>query len=57
MPLSKEDFDILACPVCKQPLHYTPDQTGLQCDTCKLVYPIRDEIPCMLPEEATPAPE
>jgi len=29
MPLSKDDFDILVCPVCKQPLHYTSDQTGL----------------------------
>ena len=57
MPLPKDTLDILACPVCKQPLHYTPDQSGLKCDTCKLIYPIRDEIPCMLPEEATPAPE
>jgi len=57
MPLPKDTLDILACPVCKQSLHYTADQSGLQCDTCKLVYPIRDEIPCMLPEEATHAPE
>jgi uncharacterized protein YbaR (Trm112 family) len=57
MPLSNDILDILVCPVCKQSLHYTSDQTGLQCDVCKLIYPIRDEIPCMLPEEATPVSE
>jgi len=57
MPLSKDILDILVCPVCKQSLHFTPDQSGLQCDACKLIYPIRDDIPCMLPEEATPVSE
>jgi len=57
MPLPKDILDILVCPVCKQSLHYTADQSGLKCDSCKRVYPIRDEIPCMLPEEATIAPE
>jgi uncharacterized protein YbaR (Trm112 family) len=45
-------LDILVCPVCKTPIKPTPDQTGLKCQTCRRVYPIRDEIPVMLPEEA-----
>jgi uncharacterized protein YbaR (Trm112 family) len=35
----------------------TPDQSGLKCQTCRRVYPIRDDIPVMLPEEATVAAE
>jgi uncharacterized protein YbaR (Trm112 family) len=38
--------------VCKTPIKPTPDETGLKCQTCRRVYPIRDEIPVMLPEEA-----
>lgn len=57
MPLPQDILDILVCPVCKKPLHYTADQSGLKCDACRRIYPIRDEIPCMLPEEATIAPE
>jgi uncharacterized protein YbaR (Trm112 family) len=45
-------LDILVCPVCKTPIKPTPDETGLKCQTCRRVYPIRDEIPVMLPEEA-----
>ncbi len=57
MILSKELLDILVCPVCKQPVHPLPDESGLKCDACKRVYPVRDDIPVMLPEEATIAPE
>jgi uncharacterized protein len=57
MPLSKEILEILVCPVCRKPIHYTPDQSGLKCDVCKRIYPVRDDIPVMLPEEATIAPE
>jgi uncharacterized protein len=57
MPIAKELLDILVCPVCKLPVHYTEDQSGLRCDRCRRIYPIRDEIPVMLPEEATVAPE
>ena len=52
MAISQELLDILVCPVCKTPIKPTPDQTGLKCRTCRRVYPIRDEIPVMLPEEA-----
>jgi uncharacterized protein len=53
MAISKELLAILVCPVCKDPVRLVPDGSGLRCDDCKRVYPIRDEIPVMLPEEAT----
>jgi uncharacterized protein YbaR (Trm112 family) len=53
MAISKELLAILVCPVCKDPVRLVPDGSGLKCDDCKRVYPIRDEIPVMLPEEAT----
>jgi uncharacterized protein YbaR (Trm112 family) len=45
-------LDILACPICKTPVTLTPDSLGLKCETCRRVYPVRDDIPVMLPEEA-----
>jgi len=57
MSISKELLDILVCPVCKQPVHLLPDASGLKCDACKRVYPVRDDIPVMLPEEAIIVPE
>src|SRR5712664_3057143 len=55
--ISQELLQILVCPVCKTPVKPTPDHAGLKCQTCLRVYPIRDDIPVMLPEEATVAPE
>ena len=57
MAVSQELLDILVCPVCKTPVTMTTDRSGLKCQTCRRVYPIRDDIPVMLPEEATVAPE
>lgn len=45
-------LDILVCPVCKGPLDYRMDRQELLCKACKLAYPIRDDIPVMLEEEA-----
>ncbi|HTC40159.1 MAG TPA: Trm112 family protein [Candidatus Acidoferrales bacterium] len=53
MPIAKELLEILVCPVCKNPVHLLMDGSGLKCDVCKRVYPVRDDIPVMLPEEAT----
>jgi LSD1 subclass zinc finger protein len=53
MPIPQDLLSILVCPVCKTPVQYTPDQSGLKCQTCRRIYPIKDEIPVMLPEEAT----
>ena len=52
MPISQDLLEILVCPVCKTPIKLTADGAGLKCGSCRRVYPIRDEIPVMLPEEA-----
>jgi len=57
MAIPKFALDILVCPVCKTRVELLEDQSGLKCVSCRRVYPIRDEIPVMLPEEATIAEE
>lgn len=52
MPVSSDLLDILACPLCKTEVRLTPDGGGLKCVACRRVYPIRDDIPVMLVEEA-----
>lgn len=52
MAVSKELLDILVCPVCKVSLIQKEDGSGLKCPNCKRVYPIRDDIPIMLKDEA-----
>jgi uncharacterized protein YbaR (Trm112 family) len=53
MAVSEELLEILACPACKADVEVTPDGDALKCTECKRVYPIRDDIPVMLIEEAT----
>jgi len=57
MTISKEDLAILVCPVCRKPVRALSDGSGLKCEACKRVYPIRDDIPVMLPEESTVVPD
>ena len=57
MLIPKELLDILVCPVCKAPVKPIADGSGLKCSACRRVYPVRDDIPVMLPEEAKIAPE
>ncbi|WP_243544767.1 Trm112 family protein [Pseudodesulfovibrio tunisiensis] len=52
MTLDKELVAILACPVCKGDLELLPAEDGLKCEACGLVYPVRDEIPIMLADQA-----
>lgn len=52
--LSSHLLEILACPKCKGSVTPSSDQTTLLCQTCKLSYPVRDDIPVMLIDEATP---
>ncbi len=52
MGINKELLEILACPKCKGDLKLTHSGDGLICDTCKLKYPIKDDIPVMLIDEA-----
>jgi len=53
MAISKELLDILVCPFCRGDLELKDDLAGLKCLACKRVYPIRDDIPVMLIDEAT----
>jgi uncharacterized protein YbaR (Trm112 family) len=46
-------LEILVCPECKTPVRLVEDETGLRCDTCRRVYPIKDDIPVMLVDEAS----
>lgn len=56
--MDKKLLDILVCPLCKGPLVYKKDRQELICKADRLAYPIRDDIPVMLEDEARPlAPE
>jgi len=50
--MDKSLLEILACPVCKSSLHYQKAEQELICTACRLAYPIRDDIPVMLENEA-----
>jgi hypothetical protein len=52
MAVSQELLEILVCPICKTPVKLTADKQGLKCSACRRVYPIRDDIPVMLVDEA-----
>ena len=54
MNLTPRLLDIIACPKCKGPLHLTAVSDALLCRHCALSYPVRDEIPVLLIDEATP---
>ena len=53
MAISAELLEILVCPVCRAKLDLKPDGSGLRCTQCHRLYPIRDEIPVMLIDQAT----
>lgn len=50
--MDKKLLDILACPLCKSPLVYIKEQQELICKADRLAFPIKDDIPVMLEEEA-----
>jgi len=52
MPISESLLLILACPACKAKVVLKPDGSALKCVSCKRAYPIRDDIPVMLIDEA-----
>lgn len=54
MTLNKDLLDILACPKCKGRLSLQPKEDGLACAKCMIVYPVKDEIPIMLVDQAVP---
>jgi uncharacterized protein YbaR (Trm112 family) len=50
--MDKKLLEILACPVCKGPLVYREKAEELICKADRLAYPVKDDIPVMLEEEA-----
>ena len=52
MPVNKELLEILACPKCKGDVYLNEKGDGLVCDKCMVMYPIKDDIPVMLIDEA-----
>ena len=56
MPVDPELLEILACPNCKTKVELVKNGTALKCGQCKRVYPIKDDIPVMLLDEATVEP-
>jgi len=57
MAISQELLEMLVCPVCKERVELLADQSGLKCPKCRRVYPVRDDIPMMLLDEATVSSE
>jgi len=45
-------LDMLVCPVCKKPLTLNAAAESLKCSECQRVYPIQDDIPVLLIDEA-----
>ena len=55
LPLMQLDpalLDILACPECTSPLRADDAASELVCTGCGLAYPVRDDIPVLLVDEA-----
>lgn len=54
MTLSPQLLQILVCPRCRGPLEYREGEAALLCHRCGLRFAVRDDIPVMLLDEATP---
>ncbi|HET7172792.1 MAG TPA: Trm112 family protein [Nocardioidaceae bacterium] len=52
MKLDPALLEILVCPACKGSLTVDEDREELVCNECGLAYPVRDDIPVMLVDEA-----
>jgi uncharacterized protein YbaR (Trm112 family) len=54
MPFDPKLLEIIACPKCRGRLAAKPDGSALVCSACRLAYPIVDEIPNLIIEDAQP---
>ncbi|MBO4312579.1 MAG: Trm112 family protein [Desulfovibrionaceae bacterium] len=52
--MNKSLLELLVCPVCRGPVHPEDEDSRLVCPACRVAYPVREDIPVMLPEEAKP---
>lgn len=50
--MDRKLLDVLVCPICKGPLVYVKEANELICKGDRLAYPIKDDIPIMLEDEA-----
>lgn len=50
--IKKELLDVLACPKCKGHIRLSKTSEYIVCDSCRLLYEIREDIPVMLIDEA-----
>ena len=53
MAISSDLLEVLVCPACQGQVELQPDGRGLKCADCRRLYPIRDDLPIMLIDEAT----
>jgi uncharacterized protein YbaR (Trm112 family) len=53
LAISSDLLEILVCPACRAKVELKEDGSGLKCVECRRVYPVRDDIPVMLIDEAT----
>jgi uncharacterized protein len=56
MTVPQQLLEILVCPKCRGELEYREQDSALLCHKCRLKYAVRDGIPIMLIDEATPLP-
>jgi uncharacterized protein YbaR (Trm112 family) len=54
MTVNPELMEILVCPKCRGSIYLEASQKGIICDSCRLRYEVRDDIPIMLIEQAQP---
>ena len=50
--LSAKLLEILRCPACRHSLTYEEDKNTLTCKNCGKIYPVRDNIPILIDEQA-----
>ena len=56
MAIHPDLLEILVCPVDKADIEVVRDGAGLRCTKCRRVYPVKDDIPIMLEDEAVIEP-
>lgn len=54
--ISQDLLKILVCPVCRKPLVMKDNGSALKCGVCLRAYPIHDDIPVLLVDEAVIEP-
>lgn len=52
--LPQKLLDVLVCPACRTKLEWRAERQDFRCAQCRRLYPVRDGIPVLLVEEATP---